>query len=214
MNDEFDFEAMPLTVLLDARHPFAYLALEPTRALAKELGIEVDWLPSIGQPLHAPSLPGPADGRGIRHRRIRALAIAREIEVYSSAQGLVLRDYYRAPDPTSLNVAWLWIREFRPLLLESFLRNAFRAYWSLELDPSNPEDLADLIASLGAASIEFRKWEGGIGRARVAALQESIRARGLNGSPCYLVEDEVFYGRQHLPMIRWILTGKRGKGPI
>jgi hypothetical protein len=47
-----------------------------------------------------------------------------------------------------------------------------------------------------------------------AELAALLRDRGVSGVPCYLVEDEVFLGRQHLPMIRWILGGRRGPGPI
>ena len=39
------FDAAPLTVLLDVRHPLAYLALHPTLALAESLSLEVNWLP-------------------------------------------------------------------------------------------------------------------------------------------------------------------------
>ena len=34
------------------------------------------------------------------------------------------------------------------------------------------------------------------------------------GIPTYLVEGQMFMGRQHLPMIRWLLTGQEGPGPL
>ena len=37
----------PLSVLLDIRHPFAYLALGPAAALAQELGIDLALLLSV-----------------------------------------------------------------------------------------------------------------------------------------------------------------------
>ena len=37
---------------------------------------------------------------------------------------------------------------------------------------------------------------------RVAA---ALREAGVQLTPAYLVGDELFVGRQHLPMIRWIL---------
>ena len=36
-----------LRVYIDFKSPFAYLAVEPTRSLAAELGITVDWLPFV-----------------------------------------------------------------------------------------------------------------------------------------------------------------------
>jgi 2-hydroxychromene-2-carboxylate isomerase len=36
---------------------------------------------------------------------------------------------------------------------------------------------------------------------------------GMYGVPTYVLEDGVFFGREHLPYIRWALTGKRGAAP-
>ena len=38
--------------------------------------------------------------------------------------------------------------------------------------------------------------------------------RGLARAPTTLIDAEVFVGRQHLPMIRWILAGQDGPPPI
>ena len=46
-------------------------------------------------------------------------------------------------------------------------------------------------------------------------MRNMIAERGLNaGSPAYFVDDEFFWGGQHLDMIRWILAGREGRGPI
>ena len=47
-----------------------------------------------------------------------------------------------------------------------------------------------------------------------AALQERLVAAGLFNAPAYLVGEEVFFGRAHLPMIRWLLTDRAGPPPI
>jgi len=207
-------DAAPLSVLLDIRHPFAYLALHPAAALAGELGIEINWLPLRVPPLTPPSAPAPDDDRGTRHRRYRAQALAREIETYADAQGLVLREYYRDGDPAAVDLGWLWVRERHPEQLFAYLAEAFRAYWTLALDPSDEAAVAALVASLGGDGGAFRAWCGDDGPATAAALAAELRERGLFGVPGYLVEDEVFLGRQHLPMIRWILEGRSGPVPI
>ncbi len=203
-----------LTVMLDIRHPSAYLALHPAAALANELDIEINWLPFVVPPLLPPSTPGPEDDRGIRHRRNRAQAIAREIQTYAEVQGLVLRDYYRDPDPAAVNLAWLWLRERHRDRLLPWLAEAFRAYWTLELDPSSEAAVAELIDSLDGHGSEFLAWCADDGPFAAQLLADELRERGLFGVPCYLVEDEVFLGRQHLPMIRWILQGRSGPVPI
>ena len=199
------------TVLLDVRSPGGYLALHPTRALSRELGTPIDWLPIQVPPLQPPSEPGPDDDRGTRHRRYRAEALAREIAVYAEAQGLVMRDPYRAPDPTAVHLGWLWLRERSPDALFGFLARAFRAYWALELDSADPAAVAPL---LGEHADGYREWCEDDGPATARLLAETLKERGLFGSPTHLVAEEVFLGRQHLPMIRWILEGRSGRGPI
>jgi 2-hydroxychromene-2-carboxylate isomerase len=203
-----------LSVLLDLRHPLAYLALHPTIELARDEGLEINWLPVRVPPLRAPSMARPDDDRGIRHRRSRAEAIAREIETYANAQGLVLRDYYRNADPTAAYVGWLWLRERRRERLEDYLVEVFRAYWALEFDPADNSAISRIIEDLGADSTGFEAWAVDRGPASVSALAEELSERGLSGAPVYLIDDEVFLGRQHLPMIRWMLHAREGPGPI
>lgn len=203
-----------LTVLLDVRQPQAYLALHPTAALAAECGVAVDWLPVVTEPLKAPSEPRDDDDRGVRHRRYRAQAIAREIETYARVQGLVVEDYYRNTDPSTLNLAWLWLREHDVDCLLPFLAAAFRAHWACVLDVSREDAVVSLLEGCGAAAPEFQSWRLAEGTERADSLAEDLRERGLARAPTYLLHGEVFVGRQHLPMLRWILEGRAGRGPI
>lgn len=207
-------ESARLSVLLDLRNPASYLALPPAEALAEELHLEINWLPLPVPPLRPPSVPAVDDDRAIIHRRHRARAIAREIEVYSRVQGLVLHDLYRDPDPSAFNLGWLWLRERHVECLRAYLDEGFRAYWSLELDPSSIPSITALLATVSADVGEFGTWCGGTGTEVAARVAGELRERGLSGVPGYIVDGEYFIGRQHLPMIRWILGGRRGPGPI
>jgi 2-hydroxychromene-2-carboxylate isomerase len=209
-----ELEKSRLSVLLDIRQPQACLALHPAAGLAEECGIGVNWLPLVVPPLLAPSEPRSDDDRGVNHRRHRAQAMAREIATYAAVQGLVIREYYRDGDPAELNLAWLWVREQYPERLFSFLAEAFRAYWAVQFEISSVEAVASLVDRCGAGEREFQSWRVDVGPRKAAALAEELQAIGVTRAPCYLVQDEVFVGRQHLAMIRWILTGRRGPGPI
>lgn len=204
-----------LTALFDVRQPLAYLALHPTIAVGREEGLEINWLPVRVRPLKAPSDPSPQDDRSTRHRRFRANEIARELETYGEAQGLVLRDYYRDPDPSAANVGWLWVRERAPERVADYLVETFRAYWALELDPADEKAVAQKVAALGLEVQAFEDFQRDRGPAALAALEEEIIDRGLNaGSPAYWIDGDFFWGGQHLEMIRWILRGRAGRGPI
>ncbi len=203
-----------LTVALDLRHPLAYLALQPTVALARELSLDVDWLPLSVPTLRPPSARQAGDDRGVRHRRYRAQAIAREIEAYGAVQGLVLREPYRSAEVDAAILGWLWVREHQPGRLPAFLGALFAGYWSLDLDAARVDAVAGLVETVSADATAFLEWAVGEGPERARAVAAELEERGLFQVPAYAVEDEVFYGRQHLPMIRWILEGRSGPGPI
>ena len=214
MTRSAELDRSRLSVLLDVRHPLAYLALGPTVELGTSEGIVINWLPLPTPSLNAPSIPAAGDDRGTRHRRFRAGAITREIEVYAAAQGLVLREHYRNADAGAANLGWLWMRERHPDGLERYLEELFRAYWAVELDAASQQDVVALLEKLGAEGTSFGEWCADEGPTRAAEIDSALREHGLFGVPAYLVEGEVFYGRQHLPMIRWILRGRDGPGPI
>jgi 2-hydroxychromene-2-carboxylate isomerase len=108
--------------------------------------------------------------------------------------------------------------------LDDYLLEAFRAYWAIEFDPENEAEVAALIDSLGGDpggrgtggldAGAFRAWSQREGTAALEQLAEALRAQGVFGVPSYLVEGEYFLGRQHLPMIAWILAGRGGRIPI
>jgi len=205
--------AAKLTIALDLRHPFSYLALAPAIRLADEIRTGVDWLPIDTPPLNPPSAPGPNDDRGIRHRRYRAQSLLREIEVYSRAQGLVIENPYRGDDTTAARIAWLWLRQRAPEALPQFLQQLFRGYWQGSIDPGDPARLSELLDPFVPAS-GFASWASEAGANEFASSEYTLRELGLFQAPAFVVDGEVFHGRQHLPMIRWILEGRRGAGPI
>jgi 2-hydroxychromene-2-carboxylate isomerase len=203
-----------LSVLLDLRHPLAYLALKPAMEFGTTMAIEINWLPLATRTLSPPSVAKPGDDRGVLHRRHRACAIALEIETYARAQGLIVRDYYRSGDADAGHLGWLWVRERHRDRLQAFLTELFRSYWSAELDPSSREEVSELLETLDANGAGFQQWCTDEGPAIAAALAGELRDLGMFQVPSFVVDDEVFIGRQHLPMIRWILEGRSGSIPI
>lgn len=207
-------DAFRMSVLLDLQDPFSYLALGPAIAFARSMALDVDWLPLRAPPLKPPSPPGPQDDRGTRHRRYRAEAWVREIRTYADAQGLVIRDPHRRGDADAARLGWLWVREHRPEGLPLFLTELFRAYWALELDAESGREIASRVEAAGCDGAGFLEWARLEGPSVDSALQADLRERGLLRVPAYVIDGEVFYGRQHLPMIRWLLEGRSGRPPI
>ena len=214
MKIESNLQASEVTVALDIRHPFAHIALGPSLEFARELGIGINLLPRVVPPLHPPSVPTPGDDRGIRHRRHRAQMIAREIAAYAAAQDLVLQEPYRTDSPDPAHLAWLFVRAQSPEQFEPFLLEIFRRYWSLALDASDLEAVAKFLAEFGLDSAAFLEWANREGTPALERITADLDAAGAVAVPSYLACGQAFHGRQHLPMIKWLLEGSTGPVPI
>ena len=200
----------PLTVAIDIKSPECYLALAPTRALARECGVDVDWLPVVTSP------PRPApdgDDRSARHKRHRVAYRALDLARYARAAGLTILEPDRAPDSTLAGMAMLAARAQSDRALHGFLDRTFERYWKARLDLEDGNALRAILEEAGVAR-SFDDADSPAPRADFAALQASLAAAGIFNAPTYLVEGELFVGRAHLPMIRWILDGRVGPGPI
>jgi len=203
-----------LTVLVEVRQPLAYLALGPTRALAEKRGLELNWLPCSMSPLNPPPPESEGNERSVAHRRNRARMIAREIETYGAVQGLTLREYYRDGAWDAVALGLLWMREHARHALEPFLEAVFASYWAVELDAADVAAVAKFVEAQGADASGFVAWCAGDGPAAAESVAEELRGRGMTAAPAYHVAGEYFQGRQHLPMIEWLLDGQDGPGPI
>ena len=194
----------PLAVVLDIKDPDSYLAKDPTYALADEFGLEIDWLPFASRPLRRPAA---GSDRGSRHRRFRAAYIERSIQRYAGARGLAIRDIYRAPDSTLAGVGMLAAKAHSEAALRSYLDLAFRQYWEDALDIEDAGVISRLLSAAGVG--EFHP-----DAEQFRTLQERLALAGVFDTPAYLLDADVFIGRAHLPMVRWILEDRAGPPPI
>jgi len=203
-----------LSVALDIRHPLAYLALAPAIEFGRELELAINWLPFRAEPLRPPAPTSAGDDRGTRHRRNRARMIAREIAVYAQSQGLRVEQPYRDEPAEAAGLAWLWMRAHAPELLEPFLLEMFRRYWALEFDASDLAAAEELVRVSGEDGAGFLEWATAEGRDALDRVGGELSGAGVAGVPAYLVGEQLFLGRQHLPVIRWLLEGSAGPVPI
>jgi 2-hydroxychromene-2-carboxylate isomerase len=203
-----------LTLCLDIRDPLSCLALRPALALGSELGIDLQCLPFAGKPLKPPSVPGPDDDRGAKHRRYRAQYQEKDITRYAAVQGIELRDIYRWPDAEHFALSLLWLDEQEPRRVPGYLVAAFSGYWSAGLDIESPAALSSLLQAEDQDPEAFETFIRETGPGRLSELRSALVAAGVFAPPSLVVEGEVFLGRAHLPMVRWALGGRNGPPPI
>lgn len=209
--EPFVFSA-PLSVCVDVKHPQAYLALGPVKALADELAVAVDWLPFAAPAMKPPPEPGP--DRGSRHRHARARYQELDLQRYAEVQGLTIREPYRSPDSSLPLLALSWLRERAPGRTFELLQRVFAGYWTRTLDIEDAGAIGAIVADLGEDPAAFTAFVRSGGPESLASLRRALVAAGVFTVPSLVVENEVFVGRAHLPMVRWLLTGRSGPPPV
>ncbi len=211
--------ASRLIVYIDFKSPYAYLAKDPTFQLADDLGIDVDWRPLT---LDIHSYLGSArlndSGAVVESRRTpeqwhRVRYAYRDARRYANLVGLTVRGTTKIWDSSLASIGLEWAKRHGPRPLRAYIDLTYERFWKRELDIEDPSVVAAVLAEAGATAFGFADFARGEGRAEHDLMQHRIFAAGIFGVPSYVVEGELFFGREHLPRIRWLLSGRRGPFP-
>jgi 2-hydroxychromene-2-carboxylate isomerase len=209
----------PLIVYVDVKSPYAFIARAPTRALASELGIEVDWRPLT---LDIPSYLGSARldkaGKVVESQRTpeqwSAVKYAyRDARRYAAEQGYTLRGTEKIWDTSLVHIGFWWARQQGQGVLDGYLDALWPAFWRREFDAEDPAVVGAALETAGAATAGFADYAAGAGRRFHDACQQAVFEAGIFGVPGYVIEGDYYFGREHLPTLRWILGGRRGRAP-
>jgi 2-hydroxychromene-2-carboxylate isomerase len=209
----------PLIVYIDYKSPYAYLAKDPTYALEDAFGIEIDWRPLT---LNIPSYLGSArlDERGkvVESQRTpqqwNGVKYAyRDARRYASLRGITVRGTTKIWDSSLAGIGMQWAKAQSRAVLRGYTDRVYERFWKRELDIEDPAVIEAVLREAGAQARGFAEYAAGEGRALHDAMQEQIFAAGIFGVPSYVVAGELFFGREHLPMVRWLLSGARGPAP-
>jgi 2-hydroxychromene-2-carboxylate isomerase len=209
----------PLIVYLDFKSPYAYLAKDPTYTIAAELDIEVDWRPLT---LDIPSFLGSArlddKGKVVESKRTpqqwTGVRYAyRDAKRYASLKGIRLLGTTKIWDSSLAGIGMTWAKRYGDAVLRGYLDRTFERFWKRELDIENVDVVASVLAESGAPIDGFAEHAKGEGCREHDAMQAAIFDAGIFGVPTFVVEREMFWGREHLPMVRWLLAGKLGPAP-
>ena len=208
----------PLIVYLDIKSPYAFIAMEPTLKLQSELGISIDWRPLT---LDIPSYLGSArkeGGKVVESNRtpeqwIRIKYAYKDARRYAERQGHMLKGTEKIWDSSIANIGILWVMEQNSGLMGSYLRATFPAFWRRELNIEEVAVVEDCLQKAEVTITGFRDFLQRDGRAKHDALQKQLHPSGIYGVPTYIIDREIFFGREHLPYIRWCLSGRSGDAP-
>lgn len=209
----------PLIVYVDVKSPYAFVAIRPTLALERELGLKFDWRPLT---LDIPSYLGSAEkkkgkvvsSKGRSPRTWNAIRYSyRDARRYAERQGLMLKGTEKIWDSRLPNIGILWVMQRAREKLGDYFEAVYPPFWRRELDI---EDIAVVEACLqhaGVPSDGFAEYARGEGLALHDALQPQFHPHGIYGVPTYVLGDEILFGREHIPYLRWALSGRQGPPP-
>ena len=193
-------------VAFDFASVASLLAFKPTEALARELGVEVAW-----RPFPMPDRPAPRrrekESVGERHARIRAEYVVRDAARYARAQGVELARDAAGVDAAVASAGCLWAG--RHGVGPRYVEQVLYPFWANQLDIEDADRIVAVLDALGAPGFKAAALS-----AELTDQAAALRARGVFSTPTYLVAGQLFIGRAHLPMIRWLLGGRRGPGPL
>ncbi len=208
----------PLIVYIDVKSPYAFVAIRPTLALEAELGMHFDWRPLT---LDIPSYLGSAKkkkGKVVESTRSSSQWTAvkygyADARRYAEKQGLMLKGTEKIWDSSIANIGIIWAAKTARERMGAYLNIVYPPFWRRELDI---EDVNVIEACLKDAGIDpngFDAFQQGEGRAIHDALQPQLHPSGIYGVPTYIIGDEILFGREHLPYVRWHLMGRKGPAP-
>lgn len=195
----------PIDFYFDFSSPYGYLASEQIEALAARHGRAVMW--------HAIVLDAqfqPQGGVKIPLALLRTEYARRDCERSAAFLGIS----YKTPTPYPVHTehaarAFQWLSDRNPDEARAFAHGVFRAYFVEGRNISEPAVLLEIAATLGLDREEVSNAFSDLAtKARLKAEIDLAEARGVFGSPFFIVEGEGFWGPDRLPQLeRWLATG-------
>ncbi len=195
----------PIDFYFDFSSPYGYLASERIDELAARHGRAVMW--------HAIVLDAqfqPQGGMKIPAGLMRTEYVQRDTERSAAFFGIP----FKQPNPYPVHTeqaarAFQWLSDRDPDEARAFAHAVFRAYF---VDGRNIAETSVLLDIADALKINREEVSDAFSdpatKARLKAEIDLAEARGVFGSPYFIVEGEGFWGNDRLPQLeRWLEKG-------
>jgi 2-hydroxychromene-2-carboxylate isomerase len=201
-----------VTIYTDYKSPYAYLAKDPAYELERDFAVQLDWLPYV---LDIPSFLGSArldeTGRVIEqnrnaHQWRRVKYSYLDCRRQAHKRGLVIRGPQKIWDSALASAGLLYAKRQGEAVLRRYNDLTFERFWKRELDIEDPAVVVAVLAESGADTASAADYLAREGRAEVERVSRAAEEMGVFGVPSFVVDGELFWGREHLPDIREMLA--------
>lgn len=196
----------PIDFYFDFSSPYSYIASEWVDALAARHGRTVRWHAILlGATFQAAELKSPVSYPLKREYVLRDFARSARME------GVPYRHPSRFPIATQ-NAARLfwWLHGQEPDQARAWAHAGLRAYFTRDVDLSDPVSLATLAAEFGLDPAAAQAaWSDPAWKDHLRQENEAAIAAGVFGAPFFRVEGEPFWGNDRKVQLDRFLAGER-----
>ena len=78
----------------------------------------------------------------------------------------------------------------------------FERFWKRELDIEDASIIESVLAEAGVDTGQFSSYAAGEGRSLQESIVRDAEAEGIFGVPTFVIDEELFWGKEHLSLIR------------
>ncbi|HUJ99876.1 MAG TPA: DsbA family protein [Stellaceae bacterium] len=204
--------AKTIAVYSDYKSPYAFLAKDLIYRLEEEFEVRLEWLPYT---LDIPSYLGSArvdehgqvlDSARSAHQWRRVRYSYMDCRRQARKRGLTILGPRKIWDSSLAAIGMLWAKRQTATVFRAYHDRVFERFWRRDLDIEDPAVIATVLTEAGADTTEFDDYLAGAGRHEHDAIREAAEAAGVFGVPSFLIEGELFWGREHLPELREMLA--------
>src|SRR5579863_2245776 len=185
-----------VTLYIDYKSPYAYLAKDPAWELEREFDLRLDWLPYT---LEIPLYLGTVEDRNAHQwRRVRySYMDARRL---ANRRGLTVRGPQKLFDTSVASIGMIYAQ--RRGAFRKYNDLTFERFWKRELDIEDREVVRRVLEESGAETAAFLDFVEGDGRREFERIAREAEELGVFGVPTFVIDGEVFWGGDRIWMVR------------
>ncbi|MBI2316451.1 MAG: 2-hydroxychromene-2-carboxylate isomerase [Betaproteobacteria bacterium] len=197
--------SQPIEFYFDFSSPYGYIASEKIDAIAARYGREVRWHPFLLGVAHKVT-----GGRAPIGVALKDAYYKNDFERSARFHGVPYRLPSKFPiaslAPTR---AFFWLEAKDAARAKALAKALYRAFFVEDVDISAAENVAGVCAKLGLRADEvLAALNDPVLKERTKAGVDGAVARGVFGSPHFIVDGEHFWGADRLDQLeRWLATG-------
>jgi 2-hydroxychromene-2-carboxylate isomerase len=185
-----------ITLYVDYRSPYSYLAKDDAYRLEDDFRVRIDWYP---YGIDVEGVYGAVEQRTEREwRKVRYLYM--DVRRLANTRGLIVKGTRKIYDPTLASLGMLYAKDLG--VLRKYHDTLLSKFWTQEAEIDRGEDVEAALVAAGATAEGFRSFAGGEGRVQLQHVYEEANARGVFGAPTFIFRGELFWGTDRIALLR------------